>query len=146
MWDGIVDGIKEAINWIIGGINTFIRGLNKVKVPDWVPGIGGKGINIPQIPRLAKGGNIEQSGMALVGEAGPEVLHLPKGAQVSPLEKTVEKDVTLNINLSGLPAGIDEESIKQFLLRALREPEVARRVDEALYNNTRSRLAPQGAF
>ena len=34
--------------------------MNKISfdVPDWVPGIGGKsfGINIPEIPKLAKGG------------------------------------------------------------------------------------------
>ena len=29
VWDGIVDGIKKAINWVIGGINTFIRGLKQ---------------------------------------------------------------------------------------------------------------------
>lgn len=30
---------KTPINWIIGAINTFIRGLNKIKIPDWVPGV-----------------------------------------------------------------------------------------------------------
>ncbi|MCM1059670.1 MAG: phage tail tape measure protein [Eubacterium sp.] len=67
-WDGIVsvfkniiDGIvaifKLPINLIIEGINFFIGGLNKLKIPDWVPGIGGKGINIPLIPKLEKGSN-----------------------------------------------------------------------------------------
>lgn len=87
VWDGIVDGIKKAINWVIGGINTFIRGLNKIKIPDWVPVVGGKGINIGEIPTLAEGGNIIRGGTALVGERGPELLHLPTGAQVEPLDK-----------------------------------------------------------
>ena len=43
------------INGITGAVNVVIRGLNSLKVPDWVPGIGGKGINIPEIPQLAKG-------------------------------------------------------------------------------------------
>lgn len=30
---------KTPINWIIGAINAFIRGLNKIKIPDWVPGV-----------------------------------------------------------------------------------------------------------
>ena len=41
---------------MINGINLFLRGLNKIKIPDWVPGVGGKGFNIPEIPRLATGG------------------------------------------------------------------------------------------
>lgn len=54
-------------------------------MPDWIPGIGGKGINIPEIPLLAKGGNVISSGRAIVGEAGPELIDLPAGARVSPL-------------------------------------------------------------
>ena len=50
---------KAPLNLIIRGINSLIRGANKIKfdVPDWVPGIGGKslGFSIPQIPLLAKG-------------------------------------------------------------------------------------------
>ena len=87
VWDGIVDGIKKAINWVIGGINTFIRGLNKIKIPDWVPVVGGKGINISEIPTLAEGGEILRPGRAIVGEAGPEMLELPQGAKVKPLSR-----------------------------------------------------------
>jgi len=57
IWGGLTDGIKSGINWVISRINTFIRGINKIKIPDWMPGIGGKGINIPLIPKLAKGTN-----------------------------------------------------------------------------------------
>ena len=75
VWGGISDFIKNIINGIIGFINGMIRGivsginavigvLNKlnIKIPDWVPGLGGKsfGFNIspikaPQIPLLATG-------------------------------------------------------------------------------------------
>ena len=44
------------------------------------------GINIPTIPYLANGGNIEQAGRVLVGERGPEILDLPGGARVTPLD------------------------------------------------------------
>ena len=40
---------------IINGINTFIRGLNKIQIPDWVPGVGGKGFHINELPRLKVG-------------------------------------------------------------------------------------------
>lgn len=78
--------IKGLINLIIGGINALIRGMNRLSftAPDWVPGIGGKrwGVNIPQIPRLAKGGIISQPTQAIIGEAGREA--------VVPLENNME--------------------------------------------------------
>lgn len=87
IWQGIISIIKFPINAIIGMINGFIRGLNKIKIPDWVPFVGGKGINIGEIPLLAKGGKITKSGNAIVGEAGPEMIDLPAGATVRPLNK-----------------------------------------------------------
>lgn len=88
IFKNIIDGlwaiIKTPLNWIIDGINTLIRGINKVKVPDWVPGIGGKGINIPQIPRLAKGGIVDKATLAMIGEG--------KSAEaVIPLDRTLTK-------------------------------------------------------
>lgn len=88
IFSNIVSGfgniIKAPINFIISAINGLIRGLNKVKVPDWVPGIGGKGINIPEIPQLAKGGIVDQATLAMVGEG--------KSAEaIIPLDRTLTK-------------------------------------------------------
>lgn len=47
--------VMAPINFIIDGINLFIKMLNKIKIPDWIPGIGGKGINLPLIPKLRVG-------------------------------------------------------------------------------------------
>lgn len=59
VFSGIIGGIanifKTPINMIIGGINTFIRGINRIKIPNWVPGVGGLGFNISTIPMLATG-------------------------------------------------------------------------------------------
>ena len=59
IFSNIISGLgnifKTPINFIIGGINGFIRGLNKLKIPDWVPGIGGMGFNISEIPKLKVG-------------------------------------------------------------------------------------------
>ena len=100
VFSNIINGLgnifKAPINYIIKGINTFIRGLNKIQIPNWVPLIGGKGFNIGEIPLLAKGGNITMSGAAVVGEAGPEIINLPKGASVSPLKETGNKTITQN--------------------------------------------------
>lgn len=65
---------KAPINFIIDVINGFIDGLNHIKIPDWVPGVGGFGINISKIPKLAKGGIIDGATMALVGESGREAV------------------------------------------------------------------------
>lgn len=46
---------KTPINAIIDLINGFLGGLSKIKIPDWVPVIGGKGFDIPKIPRLKTG-------------------------------------------------------------------------------------------
>lgn len=70
---GYLSGIfKAPINLIIGMINTVISGFNMIKLPDWVPGVGGKGINIPLIPMLAKGGFTD--GVSIAGEAGTEAV------------------------------------------------------------------------
>ena len=78
IFKGIFNGLeaiaKKPINAIIGAINTMIKGLNKIKLPDWVPGLGGKGINIPTIPKLAKGGIVDSATIAMVGEAGKEAV------------------------------------------------------------------------
>lgn len=57
IFNTVIGIIKAPINGVIGLVNGVIRGLNKLKVPDWVPGLGGKGVNIPLIPKLATGTN-----------------------------------------------------------------------------------------
>src|SRR5690606_14407242 len=64
-------------------------GLNKIKLPKWVPGIGGKGINIPLIPKLAKGTDYWKGGIAQVHERGGEIIDLPRGSRVYPHDKSV---------------------------------------------------------
>lgn len=53
--EAFVKIFKIPINGIIDLINGFLKGLNNIKIPDWVPGVGGKGFNISLIPRLKKG-------------------------------------------------------------------------------------------
>lgn len=63
---GIAAYLKLPINNIITGINSFISGLNGIKIPDWVPGVGGKSLNISKIPYLASGGFT--NGPSIAGE------------------------------------------------------------------------------
>ena len=91
VWNGITNGAKTMVNGVIKVLNTLIRGANKLQydIPEWVPGIGGKkfGLNIPEIPMLANGGIIRRPGSVLVGERGPEILNLNRGASVVPLDR-----------------------------------------------------------
>ena len=90
-FQGALSVVRGPINGIIGLVNSAIRGINQLKVtiPDWVPIVGGQtwGLNIPTIPMLANGGVITGSGSVLVGEKGPEILNLGRGASVVPLDR-----------------------------------------------------------
>jgi phage-related protein len=76
--------VRGGINIFIGVLNFLIRALNKiqVKVPDWVPGFGGKqfGFNIGEIPTLASGGMVTSDTLARIGEAGREAVLPLRGA------------------------------------------------------------------
>lgn len=112
IWDGIVAIFKAPINWIIDGINTFLKGLNKLKIPDWVPLVGGKGINIPLIPRLASGGFTD--GISIAGEAGMEAVisFLPQfrkenieyWKKAGELLGVIDKNQPIVVSIDGLPA------------------------------------------
>ena len=93
--NSIIGFINGLIRGIVGGVNGVIRALNRfqIKVPDWITkltGIKSFGFNLgevsaPQIPLLATGGDAIESGSAIVGERGAELVELPKGARVTPL-------------------------------------------------------------
>ncbi|WP_078382331.1 phage tail tape measure protein [Sutcliffiella halmapala] len=106
IFNGIILAAKAPINAVISMVNGLIKGLNKLSFPDWVPGLGGKGINIPTIPMLAKGGNVTGKGKAIVGEAGPELLEKSgSSVKVTPLssrEKAQGITGALNANKGGI--------------------------------------------
>ncbi len=87
IFDGLVNIFKTPINFIIDGINAFIKGLNKIKIPDWVPVVGGKGFNINTIPKLAQGGYAKANNpqLAIVGDNKRE------GEIISPESKIYEQ-------------------------------------------------------
>ena len=76
---GVINGVISLINGAIGALNGL-----KVDIPDWVPKYGGStfGLNIPKIPTLATGGVVDGATLAMIGEAGKEV--------VMPLENNTE--------------------------------------------------------
>ncbi|GAA1786246.1 hypothetical protein [Actinomadura chokoriensis] len=107
----IASGFSKVGQWISApfrwGFNAISRFWNSTagrlafRVPSWVPGIGGAGWSMPRLPMLAKGGMIRGAGFAIVGEAGPEVVHLPTGAAVSPLGRGGPQEVRIVLEARG---------------------------------------------
>lgn len=86
-WDALTSIVKGVINGIIGIINGAIAGLNSIKIPDWVPVVGGKGVNIPQLPTFARG-TARTPSTFIAGEKGPELITNAPGMTVYTAERT----------------------------------------------------------
>ena len=76
--EGVVDALiapfKTAFNGIARAWNNTI-GKFSFTVPSWVPGIGGSGFSMPDIPYLADGGIVTGGPtLAMIGEKGPEAV------------------------------------------------------------------------
>jgi phage-related protein len=63
VFDGAIDGVKNAfktgLNWIIGKINSLIKGVNKVS--GMIPGIGDS-FKIGELDKFAQGGHVRGRG------------------------------------------------------------------------------------
>lgn len=94
-FSGLADMVKVPINAVISIVNGAINKINSIHftVPEWVPGIGGKGwegLNIPQIPTLAKGTDNWQGGIVQISEKGGEIVDLPSGSRVYPHDESIQ--------------------------------------------------------
>jgi len=90
--------------------NTF--GKLSFSIPSWVPGIGGKGFEVPNIPMLADGGIVTSPTLALIGESGSEaVIPLSKMGQMG----GTGDSITINVN------GADPQAVVDALRRYQRQ-------------------------
>jgi hypothetical protein len=81
---GGFDFFKGYIDFVLGIYKGIFNGVAKIwnntigklsfKVPGWVPGFGGKGFDVPNIPMLAEGGIVTGPTLAMIGEKGPEAV------------------------------------------------------------------------
>lgn len=113
MWDGIKNAFKSSINWIIGKWNSLDFTIPSVDTH--IPGVGhvgGFSLGTPDIPMLAKGGNITRAGSVVVGDRGPELLHLDRGAQVQPLANGQGGDTYVFLDSEPIAARI-EHNVKR---------------------------------
>lgn len=91
--NGIGGAFKAVVDSIIGfaenTINGFIREINgAIGLIDKIPGVKIGKLTELSIPRLAVGTNNFGGGAALVGERGPELVTMPKGAAVHTAQET----------------------------------------------------------
>lgn len=80
----ITSPFKTAFNAIANFWNSTVGKLS-FTAPDWVPGIGGKGFSMPQLPTLYTGVKNFRGGPAIVGDIagrGGEIVNLPRGTDV----------------------------------------------------------------
>jgi hypothetical protein len=103
---------KLMFNGIAALWNNSIGKLS-FKAPSWVPGFGGKGFDVPNIPMLAQGGIVTSATLAVIGEAGPEA--------VVPLSRAGEfgmgggGNVTIHVNGGDPQAVVD--ALRTYMFR-----------------------------
>jgi len=81
---------RVAFNGIATLWNSTVGKLS-FSIPSWVPGVGGKGWDVPDMPTVqgfADGTSFAPGGVALVGERGPELMTVPRGASITPAAQT----------------------------------------------------------
>lgn len=111
--DSIKNGFKSAVNWIIEGINGFVRGVNKIKVPDWVPLVGGKGFAIKEIPLLEEGGVLERGQTGFLEGNGAEA--------VVPLDQNKKWISAVADTMSATMGGGETAVLLEAILEAIRD-------------------------
>lgn len=131
IFGGLKDLAKAPINGIIDILNGFINGLNKIKLPDWVPVIGGKSPTIPNIPKLRVGMDyVPSDDFPALLHKGEAVLTAQENAIYqsaggfeglmqnlsSPPEKA---DTNITVKTDGGNAEIDYERLGQELSKSL---------------------------
>ena len=106
--NGVMAFYKSLFNGIASLWNNTIGKLS-FKVPDWVPGLGGKGFSVPTIPLLAEGGIVTGPTLAMIGERGPEaVIPLRKAPQMG--------NVTVNVYST-----VADATLPDVIVNALRQ-------------------------
>lgn len=96
-WDSIKDHIGGAFDFLMTKINPVYSLVKTIKeTMEWILGQDVSGV-VGQVeessgasilfghPKMAEGGTIASPGTAIVGEAGAELIEMPRGAKVTPL-------------------------------------------------------------
>jgi hypothetical protein len=134
MFSIIYNGIKATMGFVADAITAPFKaafravatlwnntvGKLSFSVPSWVPLIGGKGFDVPDIPMLAEGGIVTSAQLAIIGEKGPEA--------VIPLSKMGSMgggmNISVNAGLISTPDQIGQQIIEAILKAQRRSGQV----------------------
>lgn len=122
----LFNGLNQAI---INAINGLVDGLNHIKVPDWVPGIGGKGINLShanytRIPYLAQGAVIPAGNpfLAVLGDQTKgNNLEMPENM----LRKIVSEESGKGTGMIKLVVNLDSRTVLEQLINTAKEMQMS---------------------
>jgi len=122
----LFNGLNRAI---INAINGLVDGLNHIKVPDWVPGIGGKGINLShanytRIPYLAQGAVIPAGNpfLAVLGDQTKgNNLEMPENL----LRKIVSEESGKGTGMIKLVVNLDSRTVLEQLIDTAKEMQMS---------------------
>lgn len=122
----LFNGLNQAI---INAINGLVDGLNHIKVPDWVPGIGGKGINLShanytRIPYLAQGAVIPAGNpfLAVLGDQTKgNNLEMPENL----LRKIVSEESSKGTGMIKLVVNLDSRTVLEQLINTAKEMQMS---------------------
>lgn len=134
-WNSLIAIAKAPLNYIIDMINSVFSKLGSLKIPDWVPLVGGTSFSLPQIPKLAKGTDYFQGGPAVVGEYEPELVELPRGARVTPFSRMTGTVQEIRLVVSGkleVAGGITDSMARQVYSFFLEELDMEKIMQSAL--------------
>ncbi len=167
IWNIITSGassvfqtVTNALNWVIDKVNWFLDKLNKIKLPSWLPIVGGKGVNIQMIEQIkapaaapapvpghAEGGIFSTPHVAMVAEKGPEAI-LPLDRLLGAIRESRAGTIAPSVNITYSPAspviniyeqgGVNPEQIRSEVLRA------ERKAQEEFEARLKAFLAQQG--
>lgn len=84
IWEPIRESARTVFNAIAGLWNNTVGKLS-FRAPDWVPGIGGKGFDVPDIPMMRTGGLFRGVG---TGTSDSNLVALSDGEWVNPAAQT----------------------------------------------------------
>jgi hypothetical protein len=147
MWDGmkgVAKGAANAVagimNGVIGGFESMINGVSRainkipsIKIPSWVPGLGGKSfgiptiprVSLPRIPKLATGTNIVPQDMLALIHKGESVVPKKYNPALGKEKPSSGGDIHNHFNLEGMvvreEADVEKIARKLYKLQKTKE-------------------------
>lgn len=115
---GSLVGIAKApLNFLTDIVNNFIGSINKIKVPDWVPGVGGKAINIPLMKKLRVGLEyVSQEEEIVKVHKGEGVLTATENREYLQNKNKNNKNETINnVTLNIYTQNLDESEMERIV-------------------------------